>query len=101
MALDADWKLHGVREAIRHEHKLRIAYQDEQGVASERIVWPFALAFIDGKRLLAAWCELRQAYRHFRIDRIASADTTGERYPTRRRELLVGWRFETGVTEDS
>ena len=89
------------REAIRHEHKLRIGYQDEHGVASERIVWPIALAFMDGRRLLAAWCELRQAYRHFRIDRIATLETTGERYPTRRHTLLGEWRREVGMREDS
>ena len=89
------------REAIRHEHKLRIAYCDQWGAATERVVWPFALAFLDGARLLAAWCELRGAVRHFRIDRIASATPSGERYPTRRRELLAAWRREVGVEIDS
>jgi predicted DNA-binding transcriptional regulator YafY len=89
------------REAIRHEHKLRIAYRDESGAESARVVWPFALAFFEGKRVLAAWCELRAALRHFRIDRIASADPTGERYPRRRRELLDAWRIEYNIPEDS
>lgn len=89
------------RMAIRHEHKLKLAYQDERGVATERIVWPFALAFMDGKRLLAAWCELRGSYRHFRLDRIARIEAMDERYPVRRRELITGWRRETGVREDS
>lgn len=89
------------REAIRHEHKLRIAYRDEQGNATERTVWPFALAFFEGTRLLAAWCELRGAIRHFRIDRIAALDGSGERYPTRRRDLLIRWRQELCLSEDS
>jgi predicted DNA-binding transcriptional regulator YafY len=89
------------RMAIRHERKLRLAYQDGEGAASERIVWPFALAFMDGKRILAAWCELRKGYRHFRIDRIASLEGMEETYPVRRRELITGWRAETGVGEDS
>lgn len=89
------------RETIRHERKLRLAYQDERGAASERIVWPIALAFMDGVRLLAAWCELRQAFRHFRLDRIASADAIGERYPSRRHALLADWRRETGASVDS
>jgi predicted DNA-binding transcriptional regulator YafY len=62
------------REAIRRQHKLRIHYSDEHGRTSERTVWPFALAFLDGRRLLAAWCELRAAQRHFRIDRIRGGD---------------------------
>ncbi|CDG80960.1 helix-turn-helix transcriptional regulator [Janthinobacterium agaricidamnosum] len=89
------------REAIRYQHKLRIAYRDEKGDSSERIVWPFALAFFDGKRLLAAWCEMRAAIRHFRVDRIAAAASTGERYPTRRHDLLKVWRAENGIHEDS
>jgi predicted DNA-binding transcriptional regulator YafY len=90
-----------VREAIRHQHRLRMAYRDEKGAESERMVWPFALAFLEGKRLLAAWCELRAAFRHFRIDRIAAAESTGERYPARRHELLRTWRREHNIREDS
>lgn len=90
-----------VREAIRYQHRLRISYCDEQGAASERHVWPFALAFLEGKRLLAAWCELRMAFRHFRIDRIAAAESTGERYPARRHDLLKTWRKEQNLREDS
>jgi predicted DNA-binding transcriptional regulator YafY len=89
------------REAIRHEHKLRIGYQDEQGTASDRIVWPIALAFMDGRRLLAAWCELRAGFRHFRLDRIASLDALAERYPQRRHALLADWRRTTGADPDS
>ena len=91
-AAQADRFVQPVREAIRHEHRLRLGYQDEQGSASERTVWPFALAYFEGKRLLAAWCELRGDYRHFRIDRIASVVATGERYATRRHVLLAAWR---------
>src|SRR5471032_1500534 len=90
-----------VREAIRYQHRLRMAYRDEQGAESERMVWPFALAFFDGRRLLAAWCELRAAFRHFRIDRIAAVESTGERYPARRHELLKSWRREHDIPEDS
>jgi predicted DNA-binding transcriptional regulator YafY len=89
------------REAIRHEHKLRMAYRDEAGAASARVVWPFALAFFDGRRILAGWCELRAGFRHFRIDRIAQAASTGERYPAHKRDLLVRWRQEIGIAQDS
>ncbi|MFL6674155.1 MAG: helix-turn-helix transcriptional regulator [Massilia sp.] len=89
------------REAIRHQHKLRIRYRDEHGAASERVVWPFALAFFEGRRLLAAWCELRDAVRHFRIDRIADAASAGGRYPTPRHVLLRQWREQYGIPEDS
>ncbi len=88
------------RLAIRHQHKLRIRYSDEQGRTSDRVVWPFALAYMEGKRLLAAWCEMRAALRHFRMDRIQSADTIAERYPTPRHALLKAWREENQIRDD-
>ncbi|OYO31234.1 YafY family protein [Janthinobacterium sp. PC23-8] len=96
----ADRFVQPVREAIRHECKLTLAYQDEHGSATARTVWPFALAYFEGKRLLAAWCELRGDYRHFRIDRIASVDS-GERYPKRRHELLGVWRKMYDIEPES
>jgi predicted DNA-binding transcriptional regulator YafY len=89
------------REAIRRQRKLRIRYCDEQGNASERVVWPFALAFFENRRVLAAWCELRAAVRHFRIDRIQDAAETAERYPRPRQSLLREWRDEYDIREDS
>jgi predicted DNA-binding transcriptional regulator YafY len=88
------------REAIRRQHKLRICYSDEQGRGSERVVWPFALAYFEGRRLLAAFCEMRGALRHFRMDRIKSADTISERYPTPRHALLKTWRAENGIEDE-
>lgn len=96
-----DLHVRPVREAIRYQHRLRICYRDEQGAPSERVVWPFALAFLEGCRLLAAWCELRTAFRHFRIDRIVSVESLVERYPARRGDLLKTWRAEHDIREDS
>ena len=80
---------------------MRIHYNDESGITSERTVWPFALAFYGGRRLLAAWCEMRHANRHFRIDRITRAVALAERYPKPRHELLKVWREENAIVEDS
>jgi predicted DNA-binding transcriptional regulator YafY len=91
--------LRTIREALRMEHKLSITYVDEKGVTTERIVWPIGLAFFEGKRLLAAWCELRQGFRHFRSDRISTLSNTGARYPTRRAVLVKTWRVEMKVRD--
>ena len=91
--------LRTIREAMRREHKLAITYVDEKGVTTERVVWPIALAFLEGRRLLAAWCELRNGFRHFRSDRIASLNATTERYPTPRAVLMKNWRRENNVSE--
>jgi predicted DNA-binding transcriptional regulator YafY len=97
----SDVHVRPVREAIRYQHRLRLGYCDEHGQASDRMVWPFALAFLQGRRLLAAWCEMRMAFRHFRIDRIAEVESTGQRYPARRHDLLKTWRLEQGIRDDS
>jgi predicted DNA-binding transcriptional regulator YafY len=79
------------RAAVRRRAKVRMDYVDAQGVHSERTIWPIGLAFMEEVRMVVAWCELRCAFRHFRIDRISSADLVGH-YPERRADLLRRWR---------
>jgi predicted DNA-binding transcriptional regulator YafY len=81
-----------LREAIRGQTKVVLQYTDERGTSTERTVWPFALGFFERTRLLVAWCELRQGFRHFRTDRMTGVRATGERYPRNRRALLHEWR---------
>lgn len=88
-----------LRKAIRTERKLALRYRDGAGAASERIVWPFALAFFDSVRVLLGWCELRQGFRHFRTDRIVSATPIEARYPKRRQALLKAWREAEGTNQ--
>jgi predicted DNA-binding transcriptional regulator YafY len=92
--------LRTIREAMRREHKLSVTYVDESGATTERVLWPIALAFFQGKRLLVAWCELRNGFRHFRPDRIAALNCTGQPYPTRRAALAKTWRREHNVPDE-
>lgn len=89
-----------VRRAIRSERKISLVYVDERDVRTERIVWPIALAFLDRKRLLAAWCELRGGFRHFRTERIAQSTLLQERYPERRRALMGRWEAQEQQERD-
>ena len=73
-----------IRQAIRTERKLHIAYVDGKGSNTKRTIWPFALAFFDRVRVVVAWCEIREGYRHFRTDRIGQLTLTDTRYPRRR-----------------
>lgn len=81
-----------LRKAIRLERKLILTYHDAAGAPSERTVWPFAFGYFDAARILVAWCELREGFRHFRTDRIERADMSDMRYPTRRQALLAQWK---------
>ncbi|HAU96718.1 MAG TPA: transcriptional regulator, partial [Serratia marcescens] len=88
-----------IRDTIRRERKLHIDYLDLAGQRSERLLWPFALGFFDQFQMLVAWCELRQAFRHFRLDRIQAATPLEQRYPRGRRRLLKEWRLSEGIAE--
>lgn len=80
-----------LRLAIRCQHKVLLHYTDEKGLPTERQIWPFAMAFFERRRILAAWCELRQDFRHFRADRVRSVTDLGERYPDHRASLIERW----------
>jgi predicted DNA-binding transcriptional regulator YafY/glutathione S-transferase len=90
-----------LRRALREERKLAISYRDEKGVSSERIIWPVALGFFESARVLAGWCELRSAFRHFRADRIENAAILDARPPRRRQTLLKDWRRSILTETDS
>ena len=80
-----------VRQALRDERKLQLEYEDADGSLSQRTVWPLALAYFEHARILAAWCELRQAFRHFRTDRMMAVKL-GEAMPMPRPAMLVRWQ---------
>lgn len=94
-----DAELATIRQAIRSENKVQIAYADEQGRITNRTIWPFVLAFYDRVRVVAAWCELREGYRHFRTDRITAIDVTSARYPRRRAAMYKEWRVDRNIPE--
>jgi predicted DNA-binding transcriptional regulator YafY len=83
-----------LRHAIRDGRVLRLHYRDGEGLASERLIWPFAMAFLADRRLLAAWCESRADFRHFRADRVVALEDTGRHYPEGRHRLLHRWQRE-------
>ena len=59
-----------VRECIRKQQKIQIEYSDGERQFSERVIRPLALMFFSPVWILAAWCEKREDFRHFRMDRI-------------------------------
>lgn len=65
-----------VRRAIRDEEKLVIDYRDEYARATERTIRPIALIYYSETANIVAWCELRQAIRNFRADRVEACERT-------------------------
>lgn len=83
-----------LRVATRLQRKVTIDYADAQGRLTHRTLWPIAIVYFDDVRVLAAWCEHRSAFRHFRVDRIKAAQVSDERYPERRHSLFRRWRAQ-------
>lgn len=69
------------RAAIKQRQRVFLNYQDAEGQRTERIVWPLGLVYWGGLWTLAAWCELRNDFRTFRIDRIESGRVLESIYP--------------------
>ena len=80
------------RQWIRSGRKIRIRYRNRETQESERTVWPVIIGYAETVRLLAAWCELRQGFRHFRTDRIAAAEFLDEPHGSRPGELRTRWK---------
>ncbi|MGN6773596.1 MAG: helix-turn-helix transcriptional regulator [Rhizobiaceae bacterium] len=91
--------LAAIREAIRREEKLQISYSDKKSRSTERIVWPIAVGFFDAAEMLAAWCETRHDFRHFRLNRIAAITPVHERTPRRHAILLAEWRLSQNLAD--
>ena len=80
-----------VRAAIRDSRKLYIAYADEQGRRTNRVIWPIAMAYYVDVTLVCAWCELRADYRNFRVERIQSSKVLDEHFDQDGGRLFREW----------
>jgi len=72
--------LETVRRAILEHRKLRIEYVDSAERPSRRMVCPLALNFWGTTWSVAAWCESRQDFRVFRLDRIRGLEIAAEQF---------------------
>lgn len=80
-----------VREWIRQQKQITIRYRDSKNNVSQRTLWPIAVAYFGAARLLVGWCELRNDFRHFRTDRILSAEFLEQRFPIPVHRLQEDW----------
>jgi len=66
--------------AAGNRKRLSVAYSDAKGQPTERVLRPLGLWFWGKVWTLVAWCELRQDFRMFRLDRMADVKDTGEKF---------------------
>jgi predicted DNA-binding transcriptional regulator YafY len=81
-------RLEAMRGAIAARRYAELDYRDANGAATQRQVRPLGLFFWGDAWTLAAWCELRQDFRNFRLDRIADVHVLDARFPDERGKRL-------------
>ncbi len=71
-----------IREAIRTHQRIDIEYTRADAQISTRIIEPLGLIFWGKVWTLVAWCQLRNEYRTFRLDRINQLTVLEEQFET-------------------
>ncbi len=69
-----------LRRASQMKHKVQVDYRDAADSKSRRVLRPLALFYWGAVWTLAAWCEVRQGFRNFRLDRIETLTWLDERF---------------------
>ena len=69
-----------LRAAIRTRRKVDITYLSLDGQTSTRRVRPLQMEYWGRVWTLTGWCELRQAFRVFRVDRIQTLDIADDSF---------------------
>ncbi|HEC29964.1 MAG TPA: YafY family transcriptional regulator [Gammaproteobacteria bacterium] len=63
-----------LRGAVKQLLKVQFGYTREDGQQSTRTVHPLGLFYWGKVWTLVAWCELRDSFRHFRLDRMTGIE---------------------------
>lgn len=72
--------LEAIRGAIESARIVQVDYADAGGAATQRRLRPVALHFWGQVWTAVAWCELREDFRSFRVDRFRTIDVLEERF---------------------
>ena len=80
--------LNTIRQGCWHEQAVAIRYADRSGAVTERTILPLAIAYLDRKLMILAWCCLREGFRMFQADHVSDAELAGESFRPRRVSLL-------------
>jgi predicted DNA-binding transcriptional regulator YafY len=73
-------KLADLRGALESRRKVQLAYTSGPGEDTDRTVRPLGLFFWGTTWSLTGWCELREDFRSFRLDRMRGMQVTNLRF---------------------
>lgn len=85
-----------LRQAVRESRKLQLTYLSPESGESCRTLRPLALIYHIDCTMLAAWCELRGGFRHFRTDRMLAADVLEDGFTPEAGALRKLWMEQEG-----
>lgn len=81
-----------LRTAIRDEQGLSIIYRDQNNNETTRNIKPIGIIYYVESIVLIAWCEMRQDFRHFRVDRMIQCELTDVYFKHRGDRLRAEWK---------
>jgi predicted DNA-binding transcriptional regulator YafY len=82
-----------IDRAAESRTRLSLVYADAERARTTRDVRPLGLWFWGKVWTLIAWCELREDFRMFRLDRIEGMQDSGQFKPERGRDLIAFYRM--------
>ncbi|WP_039019051.1 helix-turn-helix transcriptional regulator [Halocynthiibacter namhaensis] len=85
---DVRARIDQIETACDRKLRLSLAYADVEGAQTTRIIRPLGLWFWGKVWTIVGWCELREDFRMFRLDRIRGL-SEGERFRDERGKRLV------------
>lgn len=72
-----------IRHACEQNFKIQINYQDAQQQQTSRTIWPLGMLFWGQRWTVLGWCEIRNDYRSFRLDRVQSIQMLKDQFEVR------------------
>src|SRR5580700_4445090 len=93
-------KLDEMHTAAQKRRVVLPAYAREDGQPSVRRVRPLALYFWGGVWTLTSWCEMRDDFRSFRVDRIQRAEVLEETFTPKPGQTLADFLKRVRATEE-
>lgn len=89
-----------LRDALSAHRRVQMTYCDASGAESLRTVWPVVLGIFMTDPVMAAWCESRGAFRHFRLDRVQALQVLETTIPAPNAVLMKQWQQEQGIGQE-
>jgi predicted DNA-binding transcriptional regulator YafY len=77
--------------AIEQRRRIRLTYEDAEGVGTTRTMRPLALFSAAAGRRLVAWCEMRCDFRVFRLDRVRTLRVCRDVFPEEPGRTLIDY----------